>query len=88
MSNVLPSPFVAEERAPAPSDLKDYPTLREFCLEADWPYSTASAYVRDGSIALHWFTGQAFPRVHRPEAQKVRATSRRFYATARIVRHG
>ena len=61
----------------------------QFCQTFRFSYSTLSARIRKGDIALHQFAGEARPKISVSEALQVMSAIRRPYSAPelRLVRH-
>ena len=61
----------------------------QFCQKFQFAYSTLSARIRTGDIALHQFSGEARPKINVSEALQVMSAIRRPYTgpALRLVQH-
>lgn len=68
---------------------QDFMTSTQFCETFGYPYSTMSARIRKGDIALHQFLGEARPKINVAEAHQVMSAIKRPYtgSALRLVRH-
>ena len=69
--------------------IQDFLSPTQFCQKFGFAYSTLSARIRTGDIALHQFPGEARPKISVPEALQVMSAIRRPYTgpALRLVQH-
>lgn len=69
--------------------IQDFLSPTQFCQKFGFAYSTLSARIRTGDIALHQFPGEGRPKINVPEALQVMSAIRRPYTgpALRLVRH-
>jgi hypothetical protein len=68
---------------------EDFLSPTQFCQRFQFAYSTLSARIRAGDIALHQFTGEARPKINVAEALQVMSAIKRPYTgpALRLARH-
>jgi hypothetical protein len=68
---------------------EDFISPPNFCKTFHFAYSTLSARIRSGDIALHQFSDAARPKIDVAEALRVMSAIKRPYTAAslRLVRH-
>jgi hypothetical protein len=71
------------------ADTDDFLSPTQFCQKYQFSYSTLSARIRRGDIALHQFSGEARPKINVAEALQVMSAIRRPYTAPelRLVQH-
>jgi hypothetical protein len=69
--------------------IEDFLSPTQFCQKFHFAYSTLSARIRTGDIALHQFSGEARPKINVAEALQVMSAIKRPYTgpALRLVRH-